>query len=99
MKPLYKRYANEEPAGVYSMGYCGYLFFEPKEDDRYMCDYVVCFECPCSTAPDGYARSDYRRHTVTYGGAEERYHGIERRPHIWRDHARVYLDDVLRTNF
>lgn len=91
MKPLYKRYENEKPAGVYAMGYCGYLFFDPIGDDKYTCDFVVCFEYPCSTAPAGVARSNYRRHNVTYGASG--------RPLVWRDHARVYLEDVMRTNY
>ena len=86
MKPLYKRYEHEEPAGVYQAGYCGYLFFEPLEEDRWSCDYVVCF-----TGHNGY-RGEYRRHRVSYGGHEWR------RPHIRRDGARLYLDDVLRVH-
>lgn len=90
MQPLYKRYENEEPAGVYSRGYCGYVFFEPTGDDRGACDYVVCYEYASDLSPRGYVRKEYRRHTVKYttGGRE----------FIWRDRARVYLDEVLRAN-
>lgn len=97
MKPLYKRYENEEPAGVYSMGYCGYLFFEPIGDDREHvtrwgnCDFVVCYEYPNSQDAKGYTRKDYRRHTVRYAKSG--------RPYISRDGAKIYLDDVMRTDY
>lgn len=92
-RPLYERYDNAKPVGVYSMGYCGYLFFAPIDDDKFTCDYVVCFEHPCSSDPRGYARANYRRHTVTYTDSYE-----NPRPLVWRDHRRVYLDDVMRTD-
>ena len=91
-KPLYERYDDAKPVGVYSNGYLGYLFFAPIDDDKFTCDYVVCREYPNSSDPRGYTRANYRRHNVSFGeyGA--------RRAHVWRDHRRVYLDDVLRTD-
>lgn len=91
MQPLYKRYENEEPAGVYSMGYAGYLFFEPKDDDALECDFVVCYEYPNGNNPRGYTRAEFRRHNVAYTNSYD-----NPRAFIWRDRRRVYLDDVLR---
>lgn len=91
MKPLYKRYEDEKPAGVYSMGYCGYLFFDPIDEDQFECDFVVCYEYPNSSDPKGYTRADYRRHNVHYT--------LRCRPFIYRDRSRVYLDEVIRTNY
>ena len=93
MEPLYKRYEDQKPVGVWASGYCGYLFFEPIDDDKYTCDYVVCFENPYSKSPNGYARSNYRRHNITYTNSYDNPRAL-----IWRDHMRVYLDDVLRTD-
>ena len=91
MKPLHERYKDEKPAGVYSMGYCGYLFFEPIEDDKYSCDFVVCREYPNSADPKGYTRAEYRRHNVKYT--------LKCRPYINRDGSKLYLDDVLRADY
>lgn len=74
----------------YAMGYCGYLFFEPVGDDRYTCDYVICYEYPNSKDPKGYTRANYRRHSVHYT--------LRCRPYINRDGRRIYLDDVLRVH-
>lgn len=94
MKPLYQRYENEKPIGVYQMGLCGYLFFEPIDDDKFTCDYIVCFEYPYSKGPKGYTRANYRRHNVSYTSSYD-----NPRAFVWRDHSRVYLDDVMRTNY
>lgn len=93
MKPLYERYADEKPVGVYSMGYYGYLFFEPVGDDRYSCDYVVCYEYPNSNNPKGYTRADYRRHKVHYRTG---YGAC--RPYIRKGRNYIYLENVLRVN-
>ena len=90
MKPLYKTYENEEPAGVYQSGYCGYLFFNPKKDDAGECDFVVCYEYPNSKSPTGYIRANFRRHSVHYT--------LRCRPYVNRDGMRIYLDDVLRVH-
>jgi len=91
MKPLYKRYEDDKPVGVYSMGYCGYLFFTPKDDDRYTCDCVICYEYPNSNDPKGYTRAEYRRHKVHYTTSGRAY--------VWRNHWRIYISDVMRACF
>jgi len=91
MQPLYKKY--DKPAGVYSSGYLSYLFFEPKDGDKDVCDFIICREYPCSACDSGVMRADYRRHNIHYTDSYE-----YPRAYVWRDHARVYLSDVLATS-
>lgn len=84
MKPMYDRYTDKEPIGVYSFLYdFGINFYEPDEIDKYKenCDFICCYT-------NSKHKWNFRKHKV--------YYMPSGRPFIKKGNHRIYLDNVIR---
>lgn len=82
--PLYKKYGDRKPDGIYSFNaFFGVLFFYPdEEDDTWDCDFICCCES------NGF-RYGFRRHKI-----HDNY--VDGRDYIYKGNQKIYLCDVIR---
>lgn len=83
VEPMYKRYQNKQPIGVYTLcNTVGVLFFEPDENDKYNdnCDVIAAYASE--------TRWGFHRHKIHYNSTGRAY--------IRKGSYRIYLDEVIR---
>lgn len=82
MKTLKTKYSQRKPVGSYAIcNIAGFLFYEPLEEDRPDCDFVVAM--PCDDKVDG-----FRKTVVKYN--------TDGKPYIKRNGGKIYLSEVMR---